>query len=55
MGAGSELTSQDGYKGSFFTGVLATTVVTPCTALYGTSYWFCSDSVVLVAMFVFVS
>ena len=31
MGAGSELTSQDGHKGSFFTGVLAT-VATPCTA-----------------------
>ncbi|MCY4357051.1 MAG: protein-disulfide reductase DsbD family protein [Gammaproteobacteria bacterium] len=32
MGAGGSLAAQKGYRGSFFTGVLATTVATPCTA-----------------------
>ena len=32
MGAGGSLAQKKGYKGSFFTGVLATTVATPCTA-----------------------
>lgn len=32
MGAGSDLTARDGYSGSFFTGVLAAVVSTPCTA-----------------------
>ncbi|MGA8599178.1 MAG: thioredoxin family protein [Bryobacteraceae bacterium] len=32
MGAGSGLAQQPGYTGSFFTGVLATVVATPCTA-----------------------
>ena len=32
MGAGGSLTAQGGYQGSFFTGALATTVATPCTA-----------------------
>ena len=32
MGAGSGLAQQKGYKGSFFTGVLAVIVATPCTA-----------------------
>lgn len=31
-GAGSGLTQRSGYAGSFFTGVLATVVATPCTA-----------------------
>jgi thiol:disulfide interchange protein DsbD len=31
-GAGDELTRSGGYSGSFFTGVLATVVATPCTA-----------------------
>jgi thiol:disulfide interchange protein DsbD len=31
-GAGDELTRRGGYSGSFFTGVLATVVATPCTA-----------------------
>ena len=56
MGAGSELTSQDGYKGSFFTGVLATTVATPCTAPFmGPAIGFALTQSWLVAMFVFVS
>ena len=32
MGVGSDLTQHSGYKGSFFTGVLAVLVATPCTA-----------------------
>lgn len=32
MGVGQGLASRDGYAGSFFTGVLATLVATPCTA-----------------------
>ena len=32
MGAGDGLTRRKGYQGSFFTGMLATTVATPCTA-----------------------
>lgn len=32
MGAGQSLTQSKGYWGSFFTGVLATVVATPCTA-----------------------
>ncbi len=31
-GAGQALAAQQGYRGSFFTGVLATVVATPCTA-----------------------
>tara|TARA_Y100000814_G_scaffold293521_1_gene275439 strand:- start:362 stop:3289 length:2928 start_codon:yes stop_codon:yes gene_type:complete len=56
MGAGSELTSRDGYKGSFFTGVLATTVATPCTAPFmGPAIGFALTQSWLVAMFVFIS
>ena len=56
MGAGSELTSKGGYKGSFFTGVLATTVATPCTAPFmGPAIGFALTQSWLVAMFVFVS
>ena len=32
MGAGASLQMQSGYRGSFFTGVLATVVATPCSA-----------------------
>ncbi|NJK63697.1 MAG: thiol:disulfide interchange protein [Synechococcaceae cyanobacterium SM2_3_1] len=32
MGIGQNLTDQRGYRGEFFTGVLATVVATPCTA-----------------------
>lgn len=32
MGVGSDLTLKDGYRGSFFTGVLASVVASPCTA-----------------------
>lgn len=56
MGAGSGLAQKKGYKGSFFTGVLATTVATPCTAPFmGPALGFALTQPWLVAMLVFVS
>jgi len=56
MGAGSGLTAQGGYKGSFFTGVLATTVATPCTAPFmGPAIGFALTQSWLLAMAVFVA
>ncbi|MDG2421392.1 MAG: protein-disulfide reductase DsbD family protein [Gammaproteobacteria bacterium] len=56
MGAGNELTNRGGYKGSFFTGVLATTVATPCTAPFmGPAIGFALTQSWLVAMLIFVS
>ena len=56
MGAGSSLTNRSGYQGSFFTGVLATTVATPCTAPFmGPAIGFALTQSWLVAMLVFIS
>ncbi len=56
MGAGGSLTNASGYKGSFFTGVLATTVATPCTAPFmGPAIGFALSQSWIVAMAVFVS
>lgn len=56
MGAGDGLASKGGYKGSFFTGVLATTVATPCTAPFmGPAIGFALSQSWAVAMLVFVS
>ncbi len=56
MGAGGSLTQKKGYKGSFFTGVLATTVATPCTAPFmGPALGFALTQSWIVAMLVFVS
>ena len=56
MGAGGGLASKGGYKGSFFTGVLATTVATPCTAPFmGPAIGFALSQSWAVAMLVFVS
>ena len=56
MGAGSGLTAKGGYKGSFFTGVLATTVATPCTAPFmGPALGFALTQSWGVAMVVFIS
>ncbi len=56
MGAGGSLANQDGYKGSFFTGVLATIVATPCTAPFmGPAIGFALTQSWLVAMLVFVA
>ena len=56
MGAGGGLANKGGYKGSFFTGVLATTVATPCTAPFmGPAIGFALSQSWAVAMLVFVS
>jgi thiol:disulfide interchange protein DsbD len=56
MGAGSSLAEKKGYKGSFFTGVLATTVATPCTAPFmGPALGFALTQTWAVAMLIFVS
>jgi thiol:disulfide interchange protein DsbD len=56
MGAGGGLAADGGYKGSFFTGVLATTVATPCTAPFmGPAIGFALSQSWAVAMLVFIS
>lgn len=56
MGAGGSLATASGYKGSFFTGVLATTVATPCTAPFmGPAIGFALSQSWIVAMAVFVA
>jgi len=56
MGVGASLSDQGGYKGSFFTGVLATTVATPCTAPFmGPAIGFALAQSWAVAMLVFIS
>jgi thiol:disulfide interchange protein DsbD len=52
--AGDGLTRRDGYAGSFFTGVLATVVATPCTApLMGAAVGFALSQNALVTFAVF--
>lgn len=54
MGMGSSLTSGSGYRSSFFTGVLATVVASPCTAPFmGAALGFALSQSWLVAMLVF--
>lgn len=54
MGIGNNLASKSGYKGSFFTGVLATAVASPCTAPFmGAALGFALSQSWLVAMVVF--
>lgn len=54
MGVGSTLANKSGYKGSFFTGVLATAVASPCTAPFmGAALGFALSQSWLVAMVVF--
>ncbi len=54
MGIGSTLANKTGYKGSFFTGVLATAVASPCTAPFmGAALGFALSQSWLVAMVVF--
>jgi len=53
-GAGNGLTRKGGYAGSFFTGVLATAVATPCTApLMGAAIGFAVSRTAIVAFAVF--
>ena len=56
MGVGNSLTDKKGYKGSFYTGVLATVVATPCTAQFmGPALGFALTQPWIVAMVVFVA
>lgn len=53
MGSGSRLTNQEGYTGSFFTGVLTTVAATPCSAPFmGTALGFALSQSNLVALLV---
>jgi len=55
MGLGGTLTEKAGYKGSFFTGVLATVVASPCTAPFmGVALGFALAQTWVVAMLVFI-
>lgn len=54
MGMGSNLAGKSGYTGSFFTGVLATVVATPCTAPFmGAAVGFALSQSVLVCTVIF--
>jgi len=54
MGVGDSLASRQGYTGSFFTGVLATLVASPCTAPFmGTALGFAVTQSAAVALLVF--
>jgi thiol:disulfide interchange protein len=54
MGTGSKLAEREGYSGSFFTGVLATVVASPCTAPFmGTALGFAVTQPAPVALAIF--
>jgi thiol:disulfide interchange protein len=54
MGVGQSLTVRDGYAGSFFTGVLAVVVASPCTAPFmGTALGFALTQPAAIALAVF--
>lgn len=54
MGLGSQLAERGGYTGSFFTGVLATVVASPCTAPFmGTALGFAVTQAAPVALSIF--
>lgn len=54
LNLGGELTARGGHSGSFFTGVLATVVATPCTAPFmGTAVGFAAAQPAAVALLVF--
>lgn len=54
MGVGQELVEQGGYSGSFFTGVLAVVVASPCTAPFmGTALGFALTQPAPIALLVF--
>jgi thiol:disulfide interchange protein DsbD len=54
MGMGSQLAERGGYSGSFFTGVLATVVASPCTAPFmGTALGFAVTQPAPVALAIF--
>ncbi len=54
MNIGSDLSRKNGYAGSFFTGVLATVVASPCTAPFmGTAVGFAASQPAVIALLVF--
>lgn len=54
MNMGGKLAAQSGYTGSFFTGVLATVVASPCTAPFmGTALGFAVTQPTVIALLVF--
>jgi thiol:disulfide interchange protein len=54
MGIGSSLADREGYSGSFFTGVLATVVASPCTAPFmGTALGFAVTQPAAIALLIF--
>ncbi|RVT47507.1 thiol:disulfide interchange protein [Rheinheimera sediminis] len=54
MNSGQQLTQQQGYKGSFFTGVLAVVVASPCTAPFmGTALGYAATQPALAALVIF--
>lgn len=56
MGMGQDLTQQSGLRGSFFTGVLAAVVASPCTApLMGVALGFALTQPTLIALLIFVA
>ncbi len=56
MGVGGQLQEKEGYSGSFFTGVLASVVASPCTAPFmGAALGFAFTQTMLVALTVFLA
>jgi thiol:disulfide interchange protein DsbD len=56
MGVGQNLTADGGYRGSFFTGVLAVAVASPCTAPFmGTALGYALGQPAALAMLVFLA
>jgi len=54
MGVGNNLSLQSGYRGSFYTGVLASVVASPCTAPFmGTALGFALGQPAVIALLVF--
>jgi thiol:disulfide interchange protein DsbD len=54
MSVGDDLSRQSGYSGSFFTGVLATVVASPCTAPFmGTAVGFAASQTPAISLLVF--
>lgn len=54
MNSGQQLTQQSGHRGSFFTGVLAVVVASPCTApMMGTALGYAATQSAAVALLVF--
>jgi len=56
MGVGTELQDKEGYSGSFFTGILASVVASPCTAPFmGAALGFAFTQPAIIALAVFVA